>query len=206
MNDSASALRSTWRRGRVRRVACVECAVSYTTTAISGTVRMPNGTLPLPQVEVYVPNVAPTGLPSPPGHLRCNEAPSGHPIAATLSGIDGRFILRNVPVGTSIPVVLVAGKWRRQVQLPTITPCVDNPLPAELSHLPRTRAEGDLPRIAVATGNADSLECLVRKSGIDDSEFGIAGGAQSVHLYAATGAGAPAAIDRLHATRLPQHR
>lgn len=167
-----------------QRVACPGGG----TTTISGKVYMPNGTLPLPQVEVYIPNITPTSLPAPPTHPRCNQPPSGQPIAATLSGSDGSFTLRNVPVGSSIPVVLLAGKWRRQVPMPSVTACTDNVLAAELSRLPRTRGEGDIPRIAVATGQADSMECLVRKSGVDDAEFGIAGGAQRVHLYAANGA------------------
>jgi hypothetical protein len=165
----------------------VACAGSGTTT-ISGTVFMPNGRLTLPQVEIYIPNGSPTSLPAPPTHARCNQAPSGHPIAATLSGDDGTFTLHNVPVGQNIPVVLLAGKWRRQVVIPVVAACTDNALPPELSRMPRVRSEGDIPHIAVATGNADSMECLVRKSGIDDSEFGIAGGTQSVHLFAANGA------------------
>lgn len=165
----------------------VTCAGGGTTT-ISGTVFMPNGALTLPQVEIYIPNVTPAALPAPPEHARCNQAPSGHPIAATLSGIDGSFTLRNVPVGQDIPVVLLAGKWRRQVLVPSVAACTDTVLAADLSRLPRTRNEGDIPRIAVATGNADATECLVRKSGLDDGEFGIAGGAQRVHLFAANGA------------------
>ncbi|NCT68620.1 MAG: carboxypeptidase regulatory-like domain-containing protein [Rhodanobacteraceae bacterium] len=159
------------------------------TTAVSGTVYMPNGTLPLPNVEVYVPNAPVGALPPSPQHLRCEQAPAGDPLVATLSGADGRFTLYNVPIGANVPLVLLAGKWRRQVTIPNVAACTETPLNASLTRLPRNAGEGDLPRIAIATGAADSLECLLRKSGVDDSEFGISGGNQRIHMFKATGVG-----------------
>jgi hypothetical protein len=57
-----------------------------------------------------------------------------------------------------VPFVVQAGKWRREVFLPQVTACVDNPVPAESSRLPRNRSEGDLPQLAVVTAGATTLD------------------------------------------------
>jgi hypothetical protein len=44
-------------------------------------------------------------------------------------------------------------------------------------------AEGNLPRIALSTGSADPFFCLLRRLGIDDKEYGIAGSSARIHFY-----------------------
>jgi len=52
-----------------------------------------------------------------------------------------------------------------------IKPCERNTLPPELARLPRNQQEGSLPRMAVAVGDFDSIECVLRHIGIDGTEF-----------------------------------
>jgi hypothetical protein len=144
----------------------------------------PSGTLPLYNALVYVPSASLGAVASAPSCERCGAVPSGEPLAVTLSNARGEFVLSNVPSGTSVPLVVQVGKWRRQVVVPAVTACVDNPLDGSaLTRLPRNRAEGDIPLIAMVTGHSDALECLLLKLGIDTAEFTTDAGAGRVHMY-----------------------
>ena len=156
-------------------------------TTISGTVFAPNGTLPLYGIQVYVPNV-PVGPPQD-GAIcdQCSTSIPGYPIALTKTDEAGKFTLVNVPSGTEVPVIIQTGKWRREIKVSNVAECADTALPATDTRLPKNRNEGYMPRIAISTGNADALECLVRKLGIDDAELGTAGSQSRLHLYADNG-------------------
>lgn len=162
-----------------RQVTCEGGA----TTTVSGVVTAPNGTLPLYNVIVYVPNAPLDPIAEGASCDRCGNV-SGKPLVSAVTGVDGRFVLENVPVGDHIPLVVQVGKWRRKVELPTVARCVDNPITdASLTRLPRNRAEGDIPRIAVTTGRCDQLACLLPKLGLDPSEFTPDSGPGRLHLY-----------------------
>jgi hypothetical protein len=162
-------------------------------TTVSGIVYTPSTyeADPIYNALVYVPNSEVE--PFAPGVTcdRCGAVASGSPLTAALSGPDGHFVVSNVPVGDDIPVVIQVGRWRRKFLLPTVMPCRDNPIPAGLTHLPRNHLQGEMPRIAIATGAVDPLECLLRKIGIDDSEFTTPTGSGRVHVYTSNGAMMP---------------
>jgi hypothetical protein len=154
------------------------------TTTVSGTVYEPAGKLPLFNVTVYVPNRELEPITDGATCDRCDVTLSGDPIATALTDTNGRFVLENVPVGEDIPLVVQLGKWRRQITLPKVEGCVDNPTVDKTVRLPRNKAEGELPKIALTTGGSDVLECLLYKMGIDASEFTPEAGDGRVNLFA----------------------
>jgi hypothetical protein len=158
-------------------------AMGMTDTSISGTVYAPNGTLPLYGVTVYVPNSDPGPMPDGATCSRCADNLPGSPIVQATTDEAGHFTLSGVPSGANIPLVIVSGKWRRQITIPNVGQCQDNALQAADTRLPKNSSEGDIPRIAISTGQADSLECLIRKLGVEDKEIGKKGDTQRIHLY-----------------------
>jgi hypothetical protein len=161
----------------------VTCTNSNDTTQLQGTVYDPAGKVPLYNVLVYVPNEPLQPLTDGVSCDRCGSV-SGHPIASAITDAQGHFQLDNVPAGIAFPLVMQVGKWRRMVTVPAVTACQPTSITdKEQTRLPKSSSEGDLPRIALATGAADPLECLMRKIGIEDGEFTTAGGGGRIHLY-----------------------
>jgi hypothetical protein len=162
------------------------------TTSVSGTVYAPNGTDPLPNVTVYIPTTPVD--PFTPG-VNCavvGAPPSGNPLVGTETDVHGNFTLVNVPVQSNIPLVIVSGRWRRQLVIPSVTACVNNPMPANFAVMPSDHTQGDIPRIAIATGSADQAECVLLKMGISQSEFSDPAGQGRINLFAGgTVAGKP---------------
>jgi hypothetical protein len=160
-------------------------------TAITGKVFAPNGTLPLYNVTVYVPGTDPP--PFTPGVQcsKCGEIPGGA-LAKAVSDPEGNFRLEGVPAGVGIPIVITTGKWRRRLTLPPVGECVDTAIPDGMFRLPRNRSEGELPKIAVATGGCDPLGCILPKLGIAAGEFGDkVNDPQAVTFYNGAGGLAP---------------
>lgn len=172
-------------------LACmvVDCgSKGLPSTSISGVVHAPNGTLPLYGVNVYVPSTDPGPLAAGVQCDQCTASLPGNPIAQTTTDEAGRFTLDNVPATANVPLVIQVGKWRRQLVLPNVAACQDTPLAPVDTRLPKDKSEGDIPQIAITTGNADALECLIRKLGIADSEFTTDAGDGRVHMFAGNGA------------------
>ncbi|HSO37732.1 MAG TPA: carboxypeptidase-like regulatory domain-containing protein [Labilithrix sp.] len=158
------------------------------TTTVSGKVFDPAGKVPLYNVIVYVPNAPVAALTSGASCDRCGDV-SGDPLVSAITDTSGKFQLTNVPVGQNIPLVVQVGKWRRQLTISSVAECADTPLTNEQTRLPKNRVEGDIPRMALTTGGADAMECFLRKVGLEDGEFDVAGGPGRVHFYAGSPAG-----------------
>lgn len=157
-------------------------------TRIRGTVYAPNGTLPLYNALVFVPQSALSPFPEGVSCDRCSNPISGEPLVQTLTGPDGTFDLPDVPTGRDIPLVIQLGRWRREVTIPAVAACETTDLTSlpELTRLPRNRTEGDLPHLAIATGSADPFECLLLKLGIDPGEITAPVDGGRIHFFRAT--------------------
>jgi hypothetical protein len=163
------------------------------TTTVSGTAvtaaRMNPD--PLSGAIVFIPNAEPGSKLPPlvdgPACSPCTPLENERVLASAVTGPDGRFTLRDVPVGTGIPIVVQLGAWRMQTTI-DVAPCIDNILPSGAVRLPRNQREGDIPLTAISTGQHDTVECLLRKMGVDDAEFTNPWGAGRIHLYHSNGA------------------
>ncbi len=158
----------------------VSCVDDPAGTRVLGTVTDPAGTSPVYNAVVYVPSAPLAPLTAGASCERCDAAHSGAPLRITRTDVAGHFELDNIPTGVDIPLVVQIGKWRRTVKLRDVQGCSENTIAIQL---PKNRTEGDIPRIAIATGAADALPCLLHKIGIDDSEVGIAGSDARIHLF-----------------------
>jgi hypothetical protein len=167
----------------------VACSGGGMTTTISGTVLDPAGNNPLYNVAVYVPIVPleplPRGVPQGADSCSCGALYKSGAITTAQTGVDGTFTLKDAPVGSQVPLVLQIGKWRRLVRI-NVTACQDNPQPMGSLTLPGTVAAGDtddnIPDIAISTGYADTLECLMHRMGIANSEY-VAGNSMAGHIH-----------------------
>ena len=76
------------------------------------------------------------------------------------------------PGGRDIPLVITIGKWRRQLNIPNVAACqtatdrraADTTLPKSMTDMTPNTTRVDMPQIAISTGSADALECLVAQA------------------------------------------
>lgn len=173
----------------------LQCNVSCsggTSTTISGKVYDPAARDPLYNIVVYVPAsplvALPKGVPTGADACSCEALYKSGAVAITTTGVDGSFKLTNAPVGTSVPLVLQVGKWRRLYHI-DVKACQDNAQADKSLTLPGSVPAGDtndnMPDIAVSTGSADTLECLMSRVGLPNSEYVAgSGGSGHVHVFA----------------------
>jgi len=179
-----------------RGLKCQQRVCPAGATTVSGRVYDPAGKNPLYNIAVYIPNdvVEPLKLGASCG--RCDSLYTGKAVTSALTDAEGRFTLQDAPDGANIPLVIQIGKWRKQLTIPLVTACQDNAMPDKLLTLPRNHLEGDIPNIAISTGAADTLECLLRRVGVDASEY-VGGSADTgrIHIFQGTlgpiGSGGP---------------
>lgn len=170
------------------------CASGPSATSIRGAVYDPSGKLPLYNVIVYVPQ---TRDPLPPlvNGATCDRcgALAQSPVASALTDEKGEFLLSGIPAGNDIPLVIQVGKWRKQLKL-KIDACKEHTFNAKdasnretVMRLPGKQSEGEMPQIAISTGTADPLPCLLPRMGIDASEFTAPTGNGKVHVFKGNG-------------------
>jgi hypothetical protein len=182
--------------------ACTQiptCATGVSTT-LTGKVYDPAGRNPLYHVLVYIANdpTDPALKTFTPGITCdvCGSTAAGSPLVSTpgatdppageYTGVDGSFTLQNVPAG-NVTLVIQLGRWRRTFPINVAKPCAANSILDKSLLMPATQAEGNIPLMAMVTGSVDSLECVLRKMGIDKSEFTDPAAGGRVQFYAGSG-------------------
>ncbi len=167
----------------------VECEGGEKTT-LRGKVYDPAGSNPLYNVMVYIPGGNdPEDLPPmkdslAEGSITC-ETCAGvvvNPLRSALTDSKGEFVLEDVPVDKDVPIVIQVGKWRRLLHVDVTKKCEENKVADRTLKLPRNGDEGNMPQIAVTSGDLDALECFLRGVGIDDKEF-VMGHDDSGHVH-----------------------
>jgi hypothetical protein len=179
-------------------VACppgLQCNVQCNggpSTTVTGKVYDPAGKNPLYNVAVYVPATPlqplPQGVPTGADACSCAALFKSGAVVDTTTAEDGTFTLSNVPVGTGVPLVIQIGKWRRQFSV-DVKSCQQNAVPDKTLLMPNSVAAhpstDSMPQIAVSTGGADTLECLMSRIGLPPTEYVAGpGGAGHVHIFA----------------------
>ncbi len=162
------------------------CPVLSGPTTLTGVVNIPSGKLPVYNAKVYIPAGDPPEKPTSGATCdRCDQVVPLDAAAQALTDVNGAFVLKNVPSGQNIPLVVRVGKWQRVAFIDNIPECATTAVDPEKTRLPKTQAEGNIPRIAVTTGQSDAMECILRekKLGILDSEFTNSDKAGRVNLY-----------------------
>jgi hypothetical protein len=182
---------------------CVHACSGNGATTVSGTVYDPAGKNPLYGIVVYIPSQAVSPITTGASCYSCGSLYTGSPIAYAVTDSAGHFTITGVPDGDNIPLVLQVGKWRKQITVPTVAQCTNTALADKSLTLPKNQSEGDIPAIGIATGGADTLECLLRRIGLDASEYASgSAGPGRIHIFvgdngANTTTPAPAAYSAL---------
>jgi hypothetical protein len=158
---------------------------SGASATITGHVYDPSGENPLYNVSVYIPDPRSPlpDLATVPLSCGCGPLYPASVLAIAATDAYGRFEFPCAPSGT-VSLVVQTGKWRREYDGISIAPNQVNDV-ARL-RLPADASEGSLPDIAIATGGADSLECLPLRIGVSASEY-VLGAAAGGHVHIYTG-------------------
>ena len=117
---------------RAQSYGVATCSAGSDTT-ITGKVFDPAGKNPLPNILVYVPQSAVSSLTdgvntSSPTKDNYANLVTGNPLVEVTTSANGTFSLSGVPAGTGVPLVIQAGRWRRQFVINSVTACATTQL------------------------------------------------------------------------------
>lgn len=144
-------------------------------TDISGTVLAPNGKDPVPGATVFIPAQVPEVFPPLVACEVCGHLGSTNNLWQTTTGADGKFTLKQV-CPKQRPIVFQNGRFRRLIYV-DVPPKTQVTLPPDKTRLPQRnkefQKEDAIPKIAVATGDFDKMECVLRKIGLPDGTFDL---------------------------------
>jgi hypothetical protein len=185
----------------------VDACTGKGATSISGKVFDPAGKNPVYNAAVWVPYTNPGTMPrSLTMGLTCNcsELYTGGFVGAyALTDPTGYFKIDGAPAsltGGNVPLVIQVGKWRTVTSVAVACGQDNHSKDGDL-RLPQGRPgsgvafPGDLPDLAISTGGADTLECLLTRIGVAQSEYtsGVGSGGH-VHIYQGAPSTSPAPV------------
>ncbi|MDB4933821.1 MAG: Tryptophan synthase alpha chain [Labilithrix sp.] len=170
---------------------CAACSVCD--TRITGKVFDPSGVannVPLSGVQVFQPAGSLKVLTD---GVQCDTCGSlaSPAITETVTDTSGSFSLGNVSPGAAVPIVVQSGRWRRMITL-NVPACATTAIPDGTLRMPKNRTDGlnsvaDIPKMALVIGSGESLECWLKKVGLDTTTEVLprtaAGQAHRIHLW-----------------------
>ena len=157
-----------------------KCAAN-TQVTITGKVTAPNQADPVPGAAVYIPSNVPEDFPL---EVRCEVCKQAGQTTnrwwTTTTAYNGSFTLKDVCPG-SYWLIMQNGRFRRAIKI-TVPTGGNMQIKAGESRLPRKNKEftihDTVPKIAVATGDYDKMECVLLKMGLDNSAYHLYEGAK----------------------------
>jgi hypothetical protein len=154
-------------------------------TTLTGKVYDPAGKNPIYDVVVFIPNDETTLPKITQGTHTCSscDVSIGNYVSAVTTKVDGTFTLSPVPTGTNVPLVVQIGKWRRITHINISKDCGTNTVADKTLHLPGSKAEGDMPQMALLTGGCDDMSCFLLNVGIKKSEFNAPHAGGRIDVY-----------------------
>jgi hypothetical protein len=167
--------------GGCQGAACMNHCPGGTMTTISGVVKAPNGIDPVPGALVYLPREV-TEFPA---EVRCEVCSqlTDNAVVAAATDYDGSFTLGPIPTadnqqpGLPVQVVAQKGRFRRLENVTINNVCADNQ--AQLQLPGRNDGFNTIPKIAVATGDYDKMECVLLKLGLEQGHFDLFDGIET---------------------------
>ena len=154
---------------------------------IQGTVFAPNGTDPVPGATVFVPAKTPELFPPAVKCEACASLGSSNNYWTTITKWNGSFVLTGVCPGTR-SLIFQNGRFRRLITV-KVGAKTTIKIPNHQSRLPRRNREFNvsdaIPKIAVATGDYDKMECVLRKMGLQDGTYDLFEGAKLLKSFPA---------------------